>query len=129
MTFQHLVPKLSEGGSYDVHKSSLWVLHANLNGQKTHGIDIEAEIETMSRKPDMVFLNETKTNAGDPNMSLTGYMLLCRRDRESKHRGGGIAVFALETKCTKFTVLEKCESHEGCWILAHTDEGPILLAC
>ena len=62
-------------------------------------------------------------------MVLTEYVLLCRRDRVCKNRGGGIAAFVIATKCTKFTVVEKCEHHERCWLLAHTDEGPILLAC
>jgi len=30
--------------------NSMWVLHANLNGYKTHGIDVEIEIETTTKK-------------------------------------------------------------------------------
>ena len=77
----------------------MWVLQANLNGFVTHGIDIEVELETMTRKPDAVFLSETRTDRGSPDMALTGYVLLCRRDRDSNNRGGGIAVFVLATKC------------------------------
>ena len=62
-------------------------------------------------------------------MKLTGYTLLCRRDRKSNSKGGGIAVFVLSTKNSKFTLLDKVVDSERCWILTHTDEGPILLAC
>ena len=81
--------------------NSMWVFHANANGYKTHGIDIEAELEIMSKKPELVFLNETKTDKGDPDMTLTGYTLLCRRDRGAKNKGGNRG---LRTHCEKFEV-------------------------
>ena len=47
------------------HKNDteMLALHANLNGYITHGIDIEAELELMPRKPELVFLNETETGS------------------------------------------------------------------
>ena len=51
------------------------------------------------------------------------------RDREAKNRRRGIAVFVLTSKCSMFCVVKKNESNERCWLLAHTDDGPVLLAC
>ena len=39
------------------NENEMWALHANLNGYKTHGIKIEAELELMPRKPELLFLN------------------------------------------------------------------------
>ena len=56
-------------------------------------------------------------------------MLKLAGDRNEISRGGGIAVFAISSKSNQFTLLENVKDFERCWILSHTDEGPILMAC
>ena len=74
---------------------SFAVMHANIDGFKTHGIDVHAEIIPLQeKKPGIICLNETKLRKGDKDPEIAGHKLLCRRDRKSDTRGGGIAVFA-----------------------------------
>jgi len=82
------------------------VFHANMDGFKTHAVDVEAQIQLLDREPDMVLLNETKLDEGDPPLVLTGYTLICRRDRVSVNKGGGVAVFAKTSKAARVTLLE-----------------------
>ena len=70
------------------------VFHANMGGFTTHAIDVEAQIALLEREPDVVLLNETKLDEGNLLPTLTGYVLICRRDRKSENKGSGIAVFA-----------------------------------
>ena len=55
-----------------------------MDGFKSHAIDVEAQIELLDHEPDVVLLNETKLDEGDPDPTLTGYVLICRRDRKSE---------------------------------------------
>ena len=74
-------------------------------------------------------LNETKTDEGD-SLVLTGYTVICRRDRGSN--GGGIAVFCKNKSVAHVTVLEQTEAtslYERCWVSVHTIEGPVLVCC
>ena len=54
----------------------LSALHCNLNGFKTHAIDVEATIARMEKPPDIVLLNETKMRPSEQAMKLTGYDIL-----------------------------------------------------
>ena len=81
--------------------SDVLILHANMDGYRTHAIDVEAEIALLAlqeQQPDIVLLNETKLDEGNKDPVLAGYVLICRRDRISQNRGGGIAIFAREKK-------------------------------
>ena len=53
-------------------------MHANINGFKTHAIDVETEIELMDIKPEIILLNETKLDEADPSI-ITGYSLIFRK--------------------------------------------------
>ena len=80
----------------------------------------------MERRPDVIFLNETKLDEGskDSIVTITGYVLISRRDRGAENKGGGIAVFALSKKASHITEISKCDKIERCWVLAYTEEGP-----
>ena len=64
--------------------------HANVDGFKTRVALITAELRLMSQKPQVVMLNETKTDKSD-QMTIECYTLIFRKDR--KQGGGGIAFF------------------------------------
>ena len=74
-------------------------------------------------------MNETKLDEGssDSTVTITGYVLISRRDRGSENKGGGIAVFALSKKASHVTEISKCDTSERCWALVHAEEGPYLL--
>ena len=112
-------------------EGDLWILHVNLDGFKTNAVHVEAQIHLMDRAPDIIFLNETKLDEGDPDkkITITGYVLISRRDRASKNKGGGIAVFVLERKVGSIFEVEKSKVSERAWIMAHTNDGPFLLGC
>ena len=105
----------------------VFLSHANLDGFKTHGIDIETELELLPAKPEMVLLNETKTDEGDLSLKLTGYHLLSRRDRSTN--GGGIAVFVRCDIQNQITQVETSEDWERTWSIMHTRDGPYLVCC
>ena len=73
----------------------------------------------LDRPPDVVLLNETKLDEGDPSPTLSGYDLICRRDRISEHKGGGIAVFAKTSIAAHITLIDKSEVFERCWLMLH----------
>ena len=49
-----------------------------------------------------------------------------RGDCERDGRGGGVALFALDSIAENITLLEHSESHERSWHILHSDLGPIL---
>ena len=123
-------PKSKESELQEVNDAL--ILHANMDGYQTHAIDVEAEIALLAsqeREPDIVLLNETKLDEGSKDPVLSGYVLICRRDRISKNRGGGIAIFARETKAAHVTLLGVSDICERCWIMLHTNDGPFLIGC
>ena len=99
-----------------------------MDGFKTHAIDIEAQLALLEREPDVVLLNETKLDEASLPPTLAGYTLICRRDRVSENKGGGIAVLAKTSKAARVTLLECMDDFERCWMI-HTDDGPYLLGC
>ena len=108
-------------------QASINVFHANMDGFKTHAIDIETEMELLDAKPEIILLNETKTDEGDLALKLTGYENICRRDRGSN--GGGIGVFVRKDMINQVSLLEISEEWERCWFLLHTRHGPYLIGC
>ena len=115
-----------EGGGPEAVKQ-VSAFHCNMNGYKTHAVDVEASIKLLDELPEIVMLNETKMDPGDEEVKLTGYILLCQRDRGVE--GGGIAVFGRKDVSARMTLIHVSETFERCWVLVHTDEGPILMCC
>ena len=110
-----------------IDSKTIGVFHANLDGFRTHAIDIEAEIEMLNPKPEIILLNETKTDEGVLSLKITGYDNLCKRDRGSN--GGGISVFVRKDITNQVSLLESSEDWERCWFLLHTQNGPYLICC
>ena len=77
--------------------------------------------------PTFVALNETKLDKGTEAVTLAGYTLLSRRDRGSRHRGGGVACFVRNDAAQTAVLLEHSEEDERSWHLVHTAQGPVLL--
>ena len=111
--------------SDNVKDANFRFLHANADGYITRSALITAEISLLEKKPQIVMLNETKTDKADP-MAPEGYLLLYRKDRLKG--GGGIAIFARFDISLRCSVIEESED-ERCWILIHSGLGPILGCC
>ena len=80
------------------------IFHCNLDGFKTNSVKVLAELERLDNLPELVLLNETKYDEGDGKMTLAGYKLVCKKDRDCN--GGGIAIFGREDKASRFSQLE-----------------------
>ena len=102
--------------------------HCNIDGYKTHGVDVNACFELMDKPPDIVFLNETKMRPQELEIQIACYESLCQRGRPNTG-GGGIAVFGKKDVIGRMTFVFASEEFERCWFLLHTDEGPVLLCC
>ena len=92
----------------------------------THEAELNAVLETLEY-PTIVALNETLLPGKKvvKEISLSGYVLISRRDRPDNSGWGGIALFAKQG-------YENCIVHVGdsniaerSWHILHTDRGPI----
>lgn len=72
-------------------------------------------------------LTETHLDAAVETVSLEGYELVARRDRDNRG-GGAVAVFALTSVAKRVTHLESSESSERVWVAVHTEQGPFAVA-
>ena len=89
---------------------SFSVFYENMNGYKTHGIDVEASLELLEHPADIVMLNESTVCPEEKPMTLAGYTLLCQRNRDGE--GGGIAVFAKSDVCARMSVIHISDKYE-----------------
>ena len=76
--------------------------------------------------PFFVVLVETFLDASTITPTLTGYVLVARRDRGGLRRKGGVAVFAKMEVARYVVFLENSEVSERSWLMIHSDNGPIL---
>jgi hypothetical protein len=109
-------------------KSRLSALHVNIQGFLSSSAELVARLRMMQEKPTIVCLNETFLDSSVQHITLEGYSLIARRDRNDGRRCGGVAVFALAGKANSITKLKESEDSERLWILVHSDLGPFLLA-
>ena len=117
----------SEPSSTKIRMNGFEFFHCNLNGFVTNSARVVAAIRLRAKVPHVVFLNETKTDAGDKNFQLEGFVKIHKKDRCKG--GGGIAVFARRDIATRVTLLDEESVDERCWITIHSDEGPYLGCC
>ena len=109
--------------------SMLSILHVNIRGWLSHHVELEAHIRLLPKVPMFVVVNETFLNASVEAVKLSGYDIICRRDRDDGRQGGGILVLASTPNALNVTLLKKSEVAERCWCLLHSDRGPLLLCC
>ena len=102
------------------------VLHANINGFETHGIEIQKLVDADTVKPVLILLNETKLERANI-LHIHGYSVVYHRDRNE--HCGGIAVLCQTDKLVRVSLVFEAEECERCWVLVHTEEGPKLICC
>ena len=103
------------------------VLHLNVQGFISHCTELTTRLRQLERIPDLVCLNETFLNKSVKEVQLEGFVLIARRDKKSKKKGGGIAVCARSDVASRCTLLSESETSERLWVQLHTDQGPFLL--
>ena len=65
------------------------MLLLNIQGFRTNCAELTACIRMMNPTPALVRLNETFLNKSVKEVSLEGFELVARRDRDTKKQGGG----------------------------------------
>jgi hypothetical protein len=106
---------------------SLFVLHCNIRGLRSHKAELEASLSLLSPRPCIICLNETFLDATVECCTLSGFECVARRDRADGW--GGVAVYAEQSIADRVVLLESSEGAERCWLNIHTDRGPLLLGC
>ena len=106
--------------------SILTILHLNIRSYIKHQAELEARLESMDQKPTIVAITESWLNPAIEHVSLSGYIMVARRDRCTCRTGGGVIVFAQENL---WCVVDAGNSNDAecCWIIVHTNNGPLLI--
>ena len=108
-----------------VESYNITILHCNIRGFLSHTTELEGRLTLLSYKPMIITLNETFLDESVKAITLSGYSLISRRDRDC--HGGGIALFCLESIFDAITHLKDSEEYERSWHTLHSDLGPLLL--
>ena len=106
--------------------TGLDILHANIRGFLLHRAELELHLEVLGW-PAVVGLTETLLDRSVPSISLTGYALVARRDRQDDSGWGGIALFVRSDLRSGIAHLADSPLFERSWFLLHTDHGPFTL--
>ena len=89
--------------------------------------ELVARIRTAEQRPTILCINETFLDKATQHVSLEGYELIARQDRDDGQERGGVAVFASTTARLAITPVAVSEQAERIWLTIHANNGPILL--
>ena len=95
-------------------------MHFNLRGFLTKRAELYVYVQGV--EPDIACVTETFLDASVGDMSLTGYELISRRDRDDGREGDGIATFAWKSIAQSIVHIAICKDSERCWHIAHGDQ-------
>ncbi len=107
--------------------SSFTIDHVNIRGFTSHRAELEGHIKLNGDKPHLLAINETFLTRAVESATVSGYVLVSRRDRQDESGWGGVAAFALPSVAPYVTLLEQAQEFEGSWHVIHSDVGPVLL--
>ena len=107
--------------------NDLVIVQLNLCGFLSKSAELGAYVQVAG--PDVVCLTETHLDLSVGDISLTGYELICHRDREDGRAGGGIAVFALKGISSSIVHIESSIDSERAWHIVHGTQCSFLLCC
>ena len=99
------------------------ILHANVRGVRSKRFELEATIQLLDPKPEIVCLNETFLDKSVEEFVLQGFQCVARRDRPDGW--GGIAVYAADAVARRVVLIEVSEEAERCWLTLRTQMGPL----
>ena len=104
--------------------SVLTLLCCNIRGFISHSAELSVHLELIGM-PHFVGLVETLLTDLVGDISLPGYSLVSRRDRQDGRQGGGIALFALASVVAEIVHVADSLKHERSFHLVHTDLGAL----
>ena len=99
-------------------------VHFNVRGFLSKQIYLE-EVLCSLQWPSLVGLTETFLDESVCHISLSEYVLVSRRDRNSA--GGGIALFAHKSIAPHIVHVANSDENEKSWHIFHSDQGPICI--
>ena len=103
------------------------VLHVNIRGWVSHVAELVARLRRMKEKPNLICVNETFLDRTLEHLTLEGYTLVARRDRNDGRQGGGIAALAASDIAERVTLIQSSDDAERFWLMLHADQGPHLV--
>ena len=104
--------------------SSFTLLCMNIRGFLSHHVELSAHLEFIGM-PSFVGLTETWLTNVVGSISLPGYTLVSRRDRNDGRQGGGIVLFARDSFVAQIVHIEDSTEYERSWHILHTDFGAL----
>jgi hypothetical protein len=107
--------------------SDFGIFFVNIQGLLSHLPELTAALHVLKIAPGLVCLNETFLDASIESITLEGYELVARRDRDDGRKCGGVAVFANVSVKSRVTLLSKSDDSERVWVILHADTGPLLI--
>ena len=111
------------------HSTELTFVLANVRSfgfqSKTKSADIARLIERCDF-PSYVFLTETWLDKSAQEISIKGYVLVSRRDRETTTHGGGVAAWARRGLENTIVHMGNSSIAERSWHIIHSNRGPLL---
>ena len=103
------------------------MLYLNIRGFLSHQIELEAFLRIQGL-PILVGITETLLDKNTKSIALSQYVLVSRLDRRTGiGKGGGIALFVLETHVARVVHVGDSVSNEQSGHILHIDLGPVLL--
>ena len=88
------------------------ILFYNVQGFLSHVAELSAVIRVSKTMPTSVCLNETLLDDSVDEVVLERYSIVPRRDRYDGRKGGGVAVYALDSVSSRVTMVEQSVSSE-----------------
>ena len=98
-------------------------LHVNIRGSISHAAELTARLRRLQEKPYLICVNETLLDRTVEHLTLEGYLLVARRDRNDRRQGGRIAAFARSAIAERVTLIQSSDYAARFWLMVHADQG------
>lgn len=105
------------------------ILQVNMRGWISNVAALTAQLVMMTVLPDVVAITETHLDKSTESICLENYLLVCRRDRQTCEKGGGVALFVKESISKQITALGNSQEDERIWALLHSNQGALFVGC
>ena len=105
------------------------IFHCNTRGLFSKLAEINTRIALMLKKPSILCFTETWLNALIGHITIAGYFVVVRRDRDDGRVGGGVLVLVADSILQNLTPILVSKSDERVWCLLYSNIGPMLICC
>ena len=108
-------------------RADFTVWHCNVQGFASSSAELAARVRLADTAPVLICLNETFLDRSVEQVSMEGYAVVARRDRDTGQRCGGVLVLARQDIAQSVTLVCSSPTAERVWLLVHSDTGPFLV--